>query len=86
MGPARTRPEEAGGDLVEDQQETLKELYYEKVDADSAKVFRYLDGLSADVVFSEADGKDSVSVSFTVTEDGSWRLVNANAVQRIERR
>lgn len=27
--------------VVEDQKETLKELYYEKVDADSAKVFRY---------------------------------------------
>ena len=27
--------------VVDDQQETLKELYYEKVDADSAKVFRY---------------------------------------------
>ena len=27
--------------VVDDQRETLKELYYEKVDADSAKVFRY---------------------------------------------
>lgn len=56
------------------------------LDPDSAKVFRYTDGLSADVVFSEAGGKRSVSVSFTVTEDGSWRPLSANAVQLIERR
>lgn len=56
------------------------------LDPDSAKVFRYTGGLSADVVFSEADGDRSVSVSFTVTEDGSWQLLPANAVQLIERR
>ena len=56
------------------------------LDPDSAKVFRYTDGLSADVVFSEAGGERSVSVSFTVTEDGSWRLLSAGAINLIEKR
>lgn len=51
-----------------------------------AKVFRYTDGLSADVVFPEADGLRSVSVSFTVSEDGTWRVLPAGGVQLIEKR
>jgi beta-lactamase regulating signal transducer with metallopeptidase domain len=49
----------------------------------NAVVFRYADGVSADVAFTEDEGNRSVNVSFSLS-DGRWALIPVNAVNLLD--
>ena len=51
---------------------------------ETATVFRYTDGISADVTFPDVDGPRSISVSFSAKDDGTWTVLPANAVNLLD--
>lgn len=85
---AKKGPEQGSDDWFVNEGWPIAENFAEANDVvilkDGASVTRYVDGVSADVVFGEEDGRHSVSVTFALGSDGKWAVIPANAATLLD--